>query len=97
MKLLLRCVVFSTVFTVLIAGLLLRTAWSVPSALMLPALWLTDKLFGSSLATSDSGLNNFIALVLASCPVNIGLYTLVFFLFFRAAKRVGWHLQWRRT
>ena len=97
MKLLLRCVIFSAAFTVLIAGLLLRTAWSVAFALMFPALWLTDKLFGSSLATYESGLNNFLALVLASSFINIGLYTLVLFLFFRVTKRRDWYPQWRRN
>ena len=97
MKLLLRCVTFSTVFTVLIAGLLLRTASSVALALMFPALWLTDKLFWSSLATSEGGLNNFLALVLASSFINIGLYTLVLFVFFRVTKRGDWYPQWRRN
>jgi hypothetical protein len=64
MRLLLRCALFSTIFTVLIGGLLLRTGWSAAFALMYPALRLTDKLFGPRLATSDSGLNNLITLVL---------------------------------
>lgn len=82
-----RCFVFSTVFTALIVWLLLRTAWSAAFALMLPSLWLTDKLFGSSLATSESGLNNLIALVLASSLINVGLYTALLFLFFTAMSR----------
>ena len=88
MRQLLRCALFSTIFTVLVGGLLLFTGWSVAFWLMYPALRLTDKLFGPSIATSDSGLEDFITLVLFGVVPNVALYTVVFFLLFRVAHVV---------
>jgi hypothetical protein len=85
MRLLLRCALFSVIFTVLVAGLLLSTGWAGAFALMYPALRLTDEFLGRSIATSDSGVNNLIALVLVGSVLNFALYTVLFFLLFRAA------------
>ena len=83
MRLLASCAIFSTIFTVIVGGLLLRTGSSAAFALMYPALRLTDKLLGSSIASSDSGLANFVDLVLVSLLVNVVVYTLLSFLCFK--------------
>jgi len=80
----LYCVIFSTIVTFLLAGLLLFTVGKASSAsfvLLLPAIWLTTAILGPVIAISDSGPVNFIAVVLAGSVLNIALYAMVFFLF----------------
>jgi hypothetical protein len=90
MKVLLRCVVLGTICALLVAAAVLFGACPpVPQVseiafwLMYPALRLTDLFFGARIATSSSGLNNFIAMVLASILLNAVLYSVVFFLSFK--------------
>jgi energy-converting hydrogenase Eha subunit F len=90
MKALLRCLVLGTICALLVAAAVLfgarRPVPQVSGAafwLMYPALWLTDLFFGARIASSSSGLNNFIAMVLASVGLNAVLYSAVFFLSFK--------------
>ncbi len=84
MRLCLRCILFSTILTFVLAGLLLLASFGRASSasfvLLLPAIWLTTTILGPVIATSDSGPVNFIAIVLIGCVFNIGLYAVVFFL-----------------
>jgi hypothetical protein len=85
MRLPLRCVILSTIFTFVLVVLLLFTAFGKASSasffLLLPAIWLTSTIVGPAVATSDSGPVNFIAIVLASSVINIILYAAAFFTF----------------
>jgi hypothetical protein len=48
--------------------------------LLYPAIRLTDTVFGRWIPVSDSGLNNTVALTLASVPANLIIYSLACFL-----------------
>jgi len=81
MRLPLRRILFSTILTFVLTGLLLfGKASSASFVLLLPAIWLTTTILGPVMATSDSGPVNFIAIVLIGSVFNIGLYAVVFFL-----------------
>jgi hypothetical protein len=75
MRRLLSCLGFGTIFTILASAMLLETGWVVPGWLLLPGMWLADATFGSRISTSESGANNFVALVLVSSVFNLFLYT----------------------
>ncbi len=47
--------------------------------LLMPAWWLTNAAVGPAIATSGSGPENFIAVVLASSFLNVLIYAMVFF------------------
>jgi hypothetical protein len=90
MKALLRCVVVGAICALLVAAAVLFGARPpVPQVsgaafwLMYPALRLTDLFFGARIASSNSGVNNLIAMVLASIALNAALCSVVFFLAFK--------------
>jgi hypothetical protein len=82
-RILLRSLILSAVLTALIAALLLTKGATGAFVLLFPALWLTSTFFSSNVATSDSGPENLIRIVLAGSLLNIILYTTVFFLISR--------------
>lgn len=91
MRLLLRCWALGVAVALLVgAAALFATGRLADFAFMLmsPALSLTDWLFGSVIATSDSGPVNFIALVLAGCLLNMAFCTGFFFLVFKVGELV---------
>ena len=75
MRRLLSCLGFGTIFTILASAMLLETGWVVPGWLLLPGMWLADATFGSRIAISERGANNFVALVLVSSVFNLFLYS----------------------
>jgi hypothetical protein len=82
-RLLLKCLAYSTALTLLIASLLLTRGLTVAFVLLFPAFWLTSTILGPNIATSDSGPENLIRMIFASCVLNIIAYTTIFFLIFR--------------
>ncbi len=81
-RLALRCLLCSVVFTLLIAGwiLFIPAGSGIAFTAMLPALWLTSTLFANNVATSDSGPENLIRIVLAGSLVSVIMYSIFFFL-----------------
>src|SRR6185437_15629754 len=85
MRLLLRCAVFSTIFTLVMAALiLLSVGWASKVAFwsLYPALRLGTALF-ERLLDFDSGATSFVGAIVLSIPLSIALYTGVGFLLFK--------------
>jgi hypothetical protein len=87
MRLLLRSLILRIVFTVVLDGLVFLTRSEGAWCFLYPAVRGTDFLVGSRIATSDSGLENLLYLVLTSSALNVLIYTLVFFTGFEIALR----------
>ncbi len=87
MRLVLRCFAASTALTFLIAALIFVSRSNLLSnmagALILPAAWLSDKVFGEFVSTSANGLNNLLALTPFILLCNILIYATVFYVAFR--------------
>src|SRR6266516_3521853 len=82
MRLLWQCVIFGAVCTLILTGLLFGTVGNgstVAFWLLLPSVLLTNTVLGPIIATSDSGPENFIIVVLASSFLNTLIYGIVFF------------------
>jgi hypothetical protein len=89
-RLALRCLLCSIAFNLLIAAwiLFIPAGSSIAFVVMFPALWLTSTLFANNVATSDSGPENLIRLVLAGSLVSIVMYSILFFLCAKIANKV---------
>ena len=82
MRLFWHCVIFGVVCTLIVTGLLFGTVGkgsTIAFWLLFPAVWVTNTVIGPVIATYDSGLENFIAVVLASSFLNTLIYAMVFF------------------
>lgn len=87
MRLLLRCLILAIVLTLVLEELLFLTRSEFAWCFLYPAVRGTDFLVGSRIASSDSGLENLLYLLLASSVLNVLIYTLVFFTGFEIALR----------
>jgi hypothetical protein len=90
MSLSLRCIIFGmgAAFLVTLGFFFLTGAPSqVAFALIYPSLRLTVALFGSQLATSESGANNTVSLVLATTILNLALYPLAWYFLVKVVRR----------
>ncbi|HEX4537324.1 MAG TPA: hypothetical protein VH140_10285 [Candidatus Acidoferrum sp.] len=88
-RLLWQGVIFGVVCTLILTALLLGTVGKGSTAafwLLLPAVWLTNTIIGTVIATSDSGPGNFILMVLASSFLNTFMYGVVFFALSKAVS-----------
>jgi hypothetical protein len=85
MRLLLRCLIVSAVLSPAVFGLLFVSTNPKIGSLILPALWLASKVFGSFVATNDSGLSNLVSLLPFAFLLNILLYAVAFFLLVKIA------------
>ena len=90
MRIMLRCALAGFVLTIVAAAwiLFVPIGSRFALALLLPSFWLTTRLFGPILSTSDSGPANFIVLLLASSVLNIVLDAVAFFLLFRYSQLI---------
>src|SRR5690349_20986528 len=82
MSLLWRCIIFGMACTLVLSALLFGTVGKGSSTafwLLWPGVWLTNSLIGPVIATSDSGGENFVVVVLASTVLNTVIYAAVFF------------------
>jgi hypothetical protein len=88
MRLLLRSLIASTIFTLAIAGTLFAPALNGIAVLISPAIWMGDKFLGRLIATSPSGLTNVLRLLPFVLLLNVLFYTIVFFVFSELIKIV---------
>ena len=90
MRLLLRCLIASAVLSLVVFGWLFVSTTAKIGWLIVPALWLADKLVGSFVAIHDSGLENLVSLLPFVFLLNTLLYTITFFL---SSKSRAWRNQ----
>jgi hypothetical protein len=91
-RLVLRCLILATVSTLVLEGVIFLRGSEVAWLFLYPALRGTDFVVGSQIATSESGLENLLRLLLASSVLNVLLYTLVFLGLFKIVSWIcsGW-------
>lgn len=86
MRLLLRCLIASAVLSLVVFGWLFVSTTAKIGWLIVPALWLADKLVGSFVAIHDSGLENLVSLLPFVFLLNTLLYTITFFLLVKITR-----------
>jgi len=83
MALLLRCLTFGFLLTLLLSALVLCTTGEASSLafwLIFPGVWLIGVALGPFVGQSDSGGVNLIVGIVAGSVLNAGIYALLFFL-----------------
>jgi hypothetical protein len=73
--LVLRSTLSGVVIAILLSGALLETGWLPIGWLLFPGIWFAGATLGSRIATSESGANNFVALVFAGGAFNFVIYS----------------------
>ena len=86
MRLIWRCLLFSTVLTLASTFSVYLTRIDFTVILLLPAMWISDKTFARFLHFG-SDRSNVVALLLIATLVSIVIYTLIFFLVVKVKQR----------
>lgn len=81
MRLLLRSLIASAIFTLAIAGTLFVPRLNGIAFMISPAIWLADRFLGRLIATSPSALTNVLRLLPFVLLLNALIYTGVFLVF----------------